>query len=154
MPFGTRGGISFEHTFPADGDYQLTIGDMALGRDVPRMEFKNTVIALLDGKEFYRTEIGGDADQKSIDQLQDPAVAAINDRLRNIKFHATAGQHRIAITFLKRSHAESDERVRSVALEGGQERIQAVLERSDGRPLLVMDHARHLLGILTPFDML
>jgi mono/diheme cytochrome c family protein len=126
MPFGTRGGMSAEHIFPADGDYALTIGDMALGRDVPRMEFRNTVVALLDGKEFYRTDIGGDADQKSIDQLQDPAVAEINGRLRNIKFHTTAGQHRIAVTFLKRSFAESDERIRTAALEGGQERVQAV----------------------------
>ena len=33
MPFGTRGGMSAEHIFPADGEYTLTIGDMALGRD-------------------------------------------------------------------------------------------------------------------------
>jgi mono/diheme cytochrome c family protein len=126
MPFGTRGGVSFQHIFPADGEYALTIGDMALGRDVPRMEFKNTVVALLDGKEFYRTDIGGDADQKAIDQTQDPAVAAINGRLRNIHFRATAGEHRIAVTFLHRSFAESDERFRATALQGGQERVQQV----------------------------
>ena len=55
MPFGTRGGMSVEHNFPADGEYVLTIGDMALARTVPNMEFENTVIALLDGKEFWRT---------------------------------------------------------------------------------------------------
>jgi len=38
-PFGTRGGFIVEHNFPADGDYELTIGDMALAREVPRMEF-------------------------------------------------------------------------------------------------------------------
>src|SRR5262245_45563579 len=63
MPLGTRGGFSVEHVFPVDGEYELTIGDMALAREVPRMEFENTVIALLDGKEFYRTNIGGEADQ-------------------------------------------------------------------------------------------
>ena len=68
MPFGTRGGFIVEHNFPADGEYELTIGDMALAREVPRMEFENTVIALLDGKEFYRTTIGGEADHKAIDQ--------------------------------------------------------------------------------------
>jgi mono/diheme cytochrome c family protein len=125
MPFGTRGGFSVEHTFPADGEYELTIGDMALAREVPRMEFENTVIALLDGKEFYRTSIGGEADHKAIDQLLDPAVEEINGRLRKIRFHATAGQHRLAITFVHRSFAESDERIRTIALEGGQERIQA-----------------------------
>jgi hypothetical protein len=125
MPFGTRGGFVAEHTFPADGEYELTIGDMALAREVPRMEFENTVIALLDGKEIYRTNIGGEADHKAIDQQLDPAVEKINGRLRKIHFHATAGQHRLAITFLHRSFAESDERARTVALEGGQERIQA-----------------------------
>src|SRR5688572_12927117 len=60
MPFGTRGGFSVEHTFPADGEYELTIGDMALAREVPKMEFENTVLVLLDGKEFYRTTIGGE----------------------------------------------------------------------------------------------
>jgi mono/diheme cytochrome c family protein len=125
MPLGTRGGFIAEHNFPADGEYELTIGDMALAREVPRMEFENTVIALLDGKEFYRTTIGGEADHKAIDQRLDPAVAEINGRLRKIRFHATAGQHKLAITFVQRSFAESDERIRTVALEGGQERIQA-----------------------------
>src|SRR5689334_17527365 len=78
MPFGTRGGMSVLHNFPADGDYVLTIGDMALARTVPNMEFKNTVIALLDGKEFWRTELGGEEDHKAIDQKLDDAVARIN----------------------------------------------------------------------------
>jgi hypothetical protein len=125
MPFGTRGGFVVEHNFPADGDYELTIGDMALAREVPRMEFENTVIALLDGKEFYRTTIGGEADHKAIDQTLDPAVEQINNRLRKIRFHASAGQHKLGITFVHRSFAESDERIRTIALEGGQERIQA-----------------------------
>jgi hypothetical protein len=124
MPFGTRGGMSGEYTFPADGEYALTIGDLALGRDVPLMEFDNTVVALLDGKEFFRTHIGGDADQKAIDQQQQTAVNEINGRLRNIKFHAPQGQHRVAVTFVHRDFAESDERVRVTALEGGQERVQ------------------------------
>jgi hypothetical protein len=125
MPFGTRGGFSVEHTFPADGEYELTIGDMALAREVPRMEFENTVVVLLDGEELYRTNIGGETDHKAIDQTLDPAVEEINGRLRKIRFNATAGQHQLAVTFVHRSFAESDERTRTVALEGGQERIQA-----------------------------
>jgi len=137
MPFGTRGGFSVEHNFPADGDYELTIGDMALAREVPRMEFENTVLVLLDGKEFYRTTIGGEADHKAIDQTLDPAVEAINGRLRKIRFHATAGQHKLAVTFLHRSFAESDERTRTIALEGGQERIQAAHALQIRGPLTV-----------------
>jgi hypothetical protein len=136
MPFGTRGGMSVEHNFPADGEYVLTIGDMALARTVPNMEFENTVIALLDGKEFWRTQIGGEEDHKAIDQKLDDAVARINGRLKDIRFRATAGQHTVAVTFLRRSYAEDDGRTlqfqagddrRSAnLLEGGQHRVQAV----------------------------
>jgi mono/diheme cytochrome c family protein len=137
MPFGTRGGFVVEHNFPADGEYELTIGDMALAREVPRMEFENTVIALLDGKEFYRTTIGGEADHKAIDQRLDPAVDEVNGRLRKIRFASTAGQHKLAITFVHRSFAESDERIRTTALEGGQERIQAAHALQIRGPLTV-----------------
>lgn len=123
MPFGTRGGMSVRYNFMADGEYELNIGDLALGREVPNMEFKNTVIALLDGKEFFRTEVGGDEDHESIDQLQADAVSAINARLKNIRFNATTGQHTITVTFLHRSFAESDERNPISPLEGGQDRV-------------------------------
>ena len=136
MPFGTRGGMSVTHHFPADGEYVLTIGDMVLGRTVPNMEFENTVIALLDGKEFWRTQLGGEEEHKSIDQHLDDTIAKINGRLKDIRFNATAGQHTVAVTFLRRSHAEDDARTvqyqagddrRSTnLLEGGQHRVQAV----------------------------
>ncbi|MGZ3401224.1 MAG: DUF1592 domain-containing protein [Caulobacteraceae bacterium] len=126
MPFGTRGGMVEEHVFPADGEYVLTIGDMALAREVPKMEFENTVIALLDGKEFYRTTIGGEEDHKLIDQKLDDGVFQVNKRLRDIHFKATAGQHKVAVTFLRRSYAESDERVRPNTIDGGQQRVEAV----------------------------
>jgi hypothetical protein len=126
MPFGTRGGVSVEHTFMADGYYELDIGDLALAREVPNMEFENTVVAMLDGKEFYRTVIGGEEDHKWIDQILDDAVAQINDRLKKIRFFATAGQHNVSVTFLQRSFAESDERTRANAIEGGQARMHAI----------------------------
>ena len=137
MPFGTRGGFTVKHLFPADGEYELTIGDMAMAREVPKMEFENTVLVLLDGKEFYRTNIGGERDHKAIDQRLDVAVAEINGRLRKIRFKATAGQHDLTVTFLHRSYAESDERVRATTLEGGQERIQAVHALQIRGPLAV-----------------
>src|SRR5262245_26698322 len=136
MPFGTRGGMSVEHNFPADGDYVLTTVDTALARTVPNLEFETTVIALLDGKEFWRTQLGGEEDHKAVDQKLDDAVARINGRLKDIRFKATAGQHTVAVTFLRRSYAEDDGRTlqyqagddRRAAnlLEGGQHRVQAV----------------------------
>ena len=156
MPFGTRGGFVVKHNFPADGDYEVTIGDMALAREVPRMEFANTVVVLLDSEELYRTSIGGEADHKAIDQLLDPAVEEINGRLRKIRFKATAGQHELAVTFVHRSFAESDERTRTVALEGGQERIQAAHALQIRGPLSVTgigdSESRKKIFICRPTD--
>jgi hypothetical protein len=126
MPFGTRGGMVAEHWFAADGEYLLTIGDMAMAREVPKLEFENTVIVLLDGKEIDRINVGGENDYKDVDQNLDAGVYHINTRLRDIRFHATAGQHKVAVTFLRRSYAESDERVRPNTLDGGQQRVNAV----------------------------
>jgi mono/diheme cytochrome c family protein len=137
MPFGTRGGMSVEHFFPADGEYSLTIGELAAGRLVPNMEFEHVVVALLDGKEFYRTTIGGPRDLKSIDQGQDPAADEINKRFRDIRFHATAGKHQVAVTFVRRSFAESDDRIRTLASEGGQDRVPAIRAFQLNGPLQV-----------------
>jgi hypothetical protein len=97
-----------------------------MAREVPKLEFVSTVIVLLDGKEIHRVNVGGESDYKDIDQNLDAGVYHVNSRLRDIRFHATAGQHKVAVTFLRRSYAESDERVRPNTLDGGQQRVNAV----------------------------
>jgi len=126
LPFGTRGGAVVEHYFPADGEYALSIADLAGALWVHDMEFENTIVAMLDGKEFYRTHVGGEEDLKAIDQKQDPAVDAINKRLKNIRFQATAGVHKVGVTFLERTFAESDARLFTVAPEGGQDKVKTI----------------------------
>jgi hypothetical protein len=90
------------------------------------MEFENTIVAMLDGKEFYRTHVGGEEDLRAFDQKQDPAVDAINKRLKNIRFKATAGVHKVGVTFLERTFAESDARLFTIAPEGGQDKVKAI----------------------------
>jgi hypothetical protein len=111
MPLGTRDGFVVNHFFPADGEYQITIADLVGALWVYNLEFENTLIVTVDGVKVFETVIGGDADQKAIDQDQDPAVAAINSRLKNIRFAAKAGQQKVAVGFLRRTHAESDDRL-------------------------------------------
>jgi hypothetical protein len=123
LPLGTRGGMVVEHYFPADGEYELNIGNLAVALWVYNMEFKNTLIATLDGKKFWQTDIGGEEDMKAIDQKQDPAVDAINKRLKGIRFKATAGLHKVAVTFLHRTFAESDDKLYQQIPGGGQDRI-------------------------------
>jgi mono/diheme cytochrome c family protein len=126
LPFGTRGGFVVEHFFPADGEYALTVSDLARGLAASGVEHENTLVALLDGKEFFRTTIGGEQDNKTIDQKQDPAVDAVNKRLKDVRFHATAGQRKVTVTFLERTLAETDSRLHSIDPLGGQDRILRV----------------------------
>jgi mono/diheme cytochrome c family protein len=106
LPLGTRGGLQVEHYFPADGEYVLNIGNLAAALWVSNQEFTHTLIATLDGVKFFETEIGGGEQLKAIDQIGDPAVDEINSRLKDIRFTATAGPHKLAVTFVQRSFAE------------------------------------------------
>ncbi len=126
LPLGTRGGILAEHYFPSDGEYVIDIADMAghiWGND---MEFENTVLVTLDNKEIYRTVIGGDEHMKRYDQEPAGAFDFINSTLKNIHFAATAGPHKVGVTFLRRTFAESDDRIEMFVPGGGQERVYRV----------------------------
>jgi hypothetical protein len=126
LPFGTRGGFGVDHIFPADGEYELNINNMARALWVEGMEFENRLVAMVDGKVVYETSLGGDTDQKAIDQKGDAPVDAINARLKNIRFHAQAGQRRVVVTFRARSYAESDSRLALLIPGGGEDRVLKV----------------------------
>ncbi|MEJ0036542.1 MAG: DUF1592 domain-containing protein [Gammaproteobacteria bacterium] len=123
---GTRGGIVVTHPFPADGEYVINIANMAQAIWVYNMEFENHLVVTIDRRKIYETTIGGEEDMKAIDQKQDPAVDAINKRLKNIRFRTTAGPHEIGVTFLHRSFAESEDRLQQHVPGGGQDRILRV----------------------------
>ena len=126
LPLGTRGGALIEHYFPSDGDYLLHIGDLIGGTHRPGQEHVNTVIAVLDGKKFFELEIGGGEDSLILDQLRAPAVEEVNKRLKNIPFSTTAGVHRLGVTFLHRSFAESDRVLPSLIDGDGQEAVMTL----------------------------
>ena len=123
LPLGTRGGFEVTHYFPADGEYELNIGNLAAALWVFNMEFQHTLIATLDGKRFFETTVGGEQQMKAIDQKQDPAVDAINARLKGIRFFSTAGPHKVAVTFVHHTFAESDARLAEQVPGGAQDKV-------------------------------
>ena len=123
LPLGTRGGTSVVYNFPADGTYELSIGNLAAALWVTNLEFKNDLIATYDGRKFFETNVGGEDDLKAIDQKQDPAVDAINARLKRIKFKAAAGPHTVAVTFVHRTFAASEDRLEAPVPGGVQDRV-------------------------------
>ena len=123
LPLGTRGGVLGEHYFPSDGEYEVNVADVIGGLWGNDMEFENTLVVTLDGKLVYETVVGGEEDMKRFDQIHNGALDAINVRLKNIRFTATAGPHRVGVAFRHRTFAESDDRRQMFLPGGGQDRV-------------------------------
>jgi hypothetical protein len=111
MPLGTRGGMKATHTFPADGEYRLTITNLGAGLYPRSLETRHTLVVLIDRHELWRGDIGGEEDLALIDRGGAPAREAIMKRFTNIPLQVTAGTHEIVVTFVERSRAASDELV-------------------------------------------
>jgi mono/diheme cytochrome c family protein len=126
LPLGTRGGLLAEHLFPADGEYKLNIAGLAGAGYVRGMEYRHTLVATIDGARIFAAQIGGEEDLKAIDQQQAVAVAAINGRFQNIPIKVTAGPHKIGVTFIARSFAESDDVLYSFKPGIGEDRIPRI----------------------------
>jgi hypothetical protein len=125
MPLGTRGGVEAEHYFPVDGVYRFSIEGLVLGDYTLGLEYRHTVLVLIDDEEVYRRDVGGEADMKRVDQQLATALAELNEPLLNIEVPVTAGWHDVAVTFVARSFAESDEVLFPLMAGGGDGRIMA-----------------------------
>ena len=126
LPLGTRGGILAEVDLPADGEYRININDMATHIWGNGMEYENPLVVTLDNRIVYDAIIGGEEDAKAYDQVQSGALDKVNARLKDIKFLATAGPHKIGVTFRRKSFAESDDRLQQEQPGGGNERAYPV----------------------------
>ena len=126
LPLGTRGGILANVELPADGEYHINIADMATHIWGNGMEYENPLVVTLDNKIVYQTVIGGEEDAKLYDQVQNGALDRVNARLKNIKFEAAAGPHKIGVTFRRQSFAQSDDQLQMFAPGGGQDRSYRV----------------------------
>ena len=126
LPLGTRGGILANADLPSDGEYIIDVADMATHIWGNGMEFENPLVVTVDNKIIYETVIGGEEDMKLYDQVQDGALDKANAKLKNIKFFATAGPHKVGVTFRRRTFAESDDQLQQFAPGGGQDRFYRV----------------------------
>jgi hypothetical protein len=123
LPLGTRGGFVATHLFPSDGEYEINIADMfshIWGND---SEFENNLVVTVDNEVVYETTLGGEEDMRLYDQVQNGAMEKINARLKDIRFAAKAGPHKVGVTFKRRTFAESDDQQQMFVLGGGQDRV-------------------------------
>ena len=92
MPFGTRGGMSVEHNFPADGEYVLSIGDMAWRAPYPTWSSRTPCwrcsMARNSGARFR-----GEDDHKGVDQ-RSTTPSPTQRAPEGHPLHATPAAHR------------------------------------------------------------
>ena len=115
MPLGTRGGMRFEYTFPADGEYRINITDIDIGLYPRGLENEQTLIVLIDRNEVFRQSIGGPEDRAFVDLGVTPAREEIMERFANIPVHVRAGPHEVVVTFIERARVATDDPVRGGA---------------------------------------
>jgi mono/diheme cytochrome c family protein len=126
LPLGTRGGVLGKADLPSDGEYVVNIPDLATHIWGNGMEYENPVVVTLDNKIVYETVVGGEEDMKQYDQVLNGALDRVNVRLKNIRFFATAGPHKIGVTFRRKSFAESDDELQMFSPGGGQDRLYRI----------------------------
>jgi hypothetical protein len=105
-PFGTRGGLSAVHTFPADGDYVFKV---ELVRTVTGELFGNTYLAVSDRNEQLDISVNGEG----VALLDVSSRMSEADRkgltLETPPIHVDAGPQRIAAAFVSRSAGPVDD---------------------------------------------
>ena len=119
MPLGTRGGMRFTHNFLADGEYRVTMTDLDIGQYARSLESENTLVMLLDRNEVFRSELGGRDELMFYNRDGAPAKAEIMQRFAKIPVQITAGVHEIAITFVERSRAATEDHIYGFQPYGG-----------------------------------
>ena len=119
MPLGTRGGVRFTHNFLADGEYRVTMPDLYEGQYARALESEQTVVMLLDRNEVFRTQLGGREELMFYNRDGAPAKAEIMQRFAKIPVQITAGVHEIAITFVERARAATEDHIFGFQPYGG-----------------------------------
>jgi hypothetical protein len=109
LPLGTRGGIVIHHNFPLDADYEFNV---ILLRNIvgylTGLEFPHQLEVSIDGARVFLAPVGGGEDLKLVDTNLALAGDTLDARLKT-KVHVKAGPHDVAVAFLRRDSAESDE---------------------------------------------
>jgi mono/diheme cytochrome c family protein len=110
LPFGSRGGIAVRHYFPLDGEYVVKVRFQRNSREYIRgLGDPHQMDVRLDGARVKLFTVGGERLGKSAgifssaslgDPKQETYERTADDPLE-IRFAATAGPHRVEVSFLK-----------------------------------------------------
>jgi mono/diheme cytochrome c family protein len=109
LPLGTRGGILIHHNFPLDADYDISVGLLQnIVGYITGLEYPHQLEISIDGERVFLAPVGGEADNKMSDANLGIAKDTLDARLKT-RVHVKAGPRAVAVTFLRKNSAESDE---------------------------------------------
>jgi hypothetical protein len=83
LPLGTRGGLSFTHTFPQDAEYEFSV--FLLRNIVGYMiglEFAHQLEISIDGERVFTAQVGGEQDNLASDKNMSETANLIDQRLK------------------------------------------------------------------------
>jgi mono/diheme cytochrome c family protein len=118
-PPGTWGGIKFKHPFPSDGEYQITINNLAVGPYSNALEREHTVVIMIDGGIVFRKSVGGAADLSLADRTAGTGRAQVMERFSKIPVPVKAGVREVVVAFVDRSRVETSENLERLQPYGG-----------------------------------
>ena len=107
MPPGSRGGMAFRHTFPADAQYRFNLLGLGVGLNPSALETRHDVVMLVDGDIVFRDQVGGAEDLERVDRLGPAGSNQIMQRFSGIPVDVKAGNHEVVVTFVERARSQS-----------------------------------------------
>ena len=102
LPLGTRGGALVSHTFPVNGEYEITI---RLARDrnehIEGLLEKHEIELLLDGEQVRLFTIEPISPGQGVSASEAPSHETLDQHLK-LRVPVTAGPHTLGVTFPKK----------------------------------------------------
>ena len=139
LPLGTRGGVLIRQNFPLDADYEFSVALLQnIVGYITGLEYPHQLEISIDGNRVFLAPVGGEEDNKMSDANLGIAKDTLDARLKT-RVHVTAGPHSVAVAFLRKDSAESDEPLQPFTRD-------LDLQNMNGIPLI--DHVQ----ITGPFD--
>ncbi len=109
LPLGTRGGVLIEHNFPLDADYDFSVFLIQnIVGYVTGLEYAHELEVSIDGERVFLAPVGGEEDNKMSDENLGVAKDTLDARLKS-RIPVKAGRHSVAVAFLRRNSAPTDE---------------------------------------------
>jgi cytochrome c551/c552 len=99
LPFGTRGGMLVQHSFPADGEYKFSIQNFGIGKFIPGEKLE----LLVDGERVHLFDYVGIGLSQGMGE---------SDGALEITIPIKAGTHKVGATFLATNYRPSLDMIR------------------------------------------